>query len=153
MPNAFMRSRAGLSSLALTLSLCLPCPAAGAGAASEATPGSVGGAETLHAINQARAQAGLPALQADHRLAVLAQAHSAHMARQQRLSHDGFEQRRHAAGGGRCVENVAQGLNAPGPLVAAWLANGGHRRNLLAPGLRAAGVASDAGFVTFLACD
>lgn len=132
--------------LVVGLALAGPCQASGT--APEARPDA-----TLQAINTARAQAGVGELLAAPHLATLAQAHSTHMARTRQLSHDGFEQRRRQAGGGRCVENVAQGLAAPGPLVAAWLAHGGHRRNLLAPGLRRAAVAAEGGFVTFLACD
>jgi uncharacterized protein YkwD len=146
-PATGPRLRQALRAAAWVLGLAAAAPAPGAGDPRAAATA------TLVAINEARAQAGVAALQASPHLAALAQAHSAHMAREQRLSHDGFEQRRRQAGAGRCVENVAQGLATPGPLVAAWLAQAGHRRNLLAPGLQTAAVAAEGGFVTFLACD
>ena len=75
------------------------------------------------------------------------------MAREQRLSHDGFDERKQRAGSAACVENVAQGFQAADPLVAAWLSTTGHRRNLLAPRMRRAAVAAEGGYITFFACE
>jgi hypothetical protein len=110
-------------------------------------------AATLDAINDARLAQGLGPLAPAPLLAELARGHSQRMAREQRLTHDGFDDRRRRAGAGACVENVALGYSAAAPLVAAWLATAGHRRNLLAPHVRHAAVAAEGRYVTFLACD
>jgi hypothetical protein len=110
-------------------------------------------AATLAAINDARQAQSLGPLSAAPQLAELAREHSQRMAREQRLTHDGFDDRRRRAGGGACVENVAMGYSAAAPLVAAWLATAGHRRNLLAPHVRRAAVVAEGRYVTFLACD
>ena len=110
-------------------------------------------AQVLALVNARRAPLGLPALQAAAELDAIAAEHSRAMAASGRLSHDGFAQRFLRTSGQTCVENLATGLRQPDALVAAWWASPVHQRNLVAPRLQRAGLASVAGYVTFFACD
>ena len=110
----------------------------------------------LALINARRLPLGLPALQAAAHLDAIAAEHSQAMAASGQLSHDGFAQRFLRSSGQTCVENLANlpmGQRRPEALVAAWWASPVHQRNLVAPRLQRAGLASVAGFVTLFACD
>ncbi len=114
-----------------------PSPATPA-PAKAATPAAGNGptAQVVALTNQARAQAGCPALRSDARLAAAAQAHSADMAANDYFEHDGldgrsFAERLTAQGypspGG---ENIAQGQQSAQEVVTAWLNSPGHRANI-----------------------
>lgn len=137
-----------LHRLLLILALC----AAGSAAAQPA-PSPAWADEVLQAINQARAAAGLPALRAAAVLQAVAQGHSDTMARERRLTHDGFDARLDGTGRSLCVENVAGGTLDPRLLVNAWSRAPLHRRNLFEPRVREAGVAAAGRYVTLFACD
>ena len=109
--------------------------------------------QVLALINAQREPLGLTALQPAADLDNIAAQHSRAMAASGRLSHDGFAQRFLRTSGQTCVENLATGLRQPDALVAAWWASPVHQRNLVAPRLQRAGLASVAGYVTFFACD
>jgi uncharacterized protein YkwD len=110
-------------------------------------------AAVLDALNLYRRTQGLPALAAAPGLERLAEGHSAAMAGQGRLNHDGFAQRFDSSGGELCVENVAQGHRSAEQLIQGWRAVSTHHRNLLEPRVAFAGVGSRGRYVTFLACD
>ncbi len=101
----------------------------------------------LAAINELRQQRGLEPLMAEERLMRVAQAHARDMAL------NGFVGHRGSDGAGlegrlarigypyrRAAENVAAGTETPAETVAGWMSSEGHRRNILSPGLREAGV-------------
>lgn len=113
-------------------------------------------APVLALINARRLPLGLPALHAAADLDAIAAEHSQAMAASGQLNHDGFAQRFLRSRGQTCVENLANlpiGQRRPEALVAAWWASAVHQRNLVAPRLQRAGLASVAGYVTFFACD
>lgn len=134
------------------IGLLMALPRSAAPATADEWPAAFA-AQVLALINARRAPLGLPALQAAADLDAIAAAHSRSMAAGGRLSHDGFSQRFLRSGGQTCVENLAAGLRQPGALVAAWWASPVHQRNLVAPRLQRAGLASMGGYVTFFACD
>lgn len=99
--------------------------------------------------NDARADAGCPALVVDGRLAAAAQDHADDMAAHDYFSHtslDGttFAERARAAGypqpGG---ENIARGQRSAEEVVSAWMDSPGHRANILNCAFRAVGVGLD----------
>lgn len=110
------------------------------------------GQRLLHAVNAARAAAGVPVLAESAPLATLAAEHSRAMAAAGRASHDGFADRFGRAAAALCVENVAQGHAQPEAAVRHWLRADPHRGNLLDPRLGQAGAAVQGPFVTWLAC-
>ena len=103
-------------------------------------------------INAHRAQHGLHPLSPVPLLAGLAREHSALMARQHRLSHDGFQQRFANARSPTCVENVGVDPGTPEAEFEAWRNSPTHAHNLLDPGIARMGIAIEAGYVTFFAC-
>ena len=110
-------------------------------------------ARVLRAVNEARQQQGLPALEMTANLQRIAQAHSDDMAAKRRLSHDGFQARFDQTNSNLCVENVAGGTTIPATLVAAWSRAPQHRRNLYDPRVRRAGIAVTQVYVTLFACE
>jgi uncharacterized protein YkwD len=124
--------------------------------AREQTPGpdsALFARQLLAAINAERARLALSTLVPSPNLAVIALAHSRDMAAKGRLSHAGFSDRFQRADRDSCVENLASGPLPPDDLVQAWSASPAHRRNLVEPRSRQAGVASIDGYVTFFACE
>ncbi len=109
-------------------------------------------ADLLRAVNDYRAAQGLERWQADPALAAIARAHSLRMAREGRLSHEGFRQRALRSGSSLCVENLAAGHLAPEQAVALWRRSPSHHANLLEPGARWAGVGVAGRYATLLAC-
>ena len=109
--------------------------------------------QVLALINAYRSAQGLAPVQADPVLLQIAEASSREQAAAGRLSHSGFSKRFAQADRGTCVENLAAGLLQPEALVAAWQASPVHRRSLVAPVIRYAGLAKVNGYVTFFACD
>jgi uncharacterized protein YkwD len=109
---------------------------------------------TLHALNRVRAAHGLHVLRRDPCLARAARAHSREMVKRRYFAH------RSAAGAGlvariartgwlrhrrrwHVAENLAWGtgrLATPAAVVRAWMASPPHRRHILAPDLRVAGI-------------
>jgi uncharacterized protein YkwD len=102
-------------------------------------------------INGYRAEhAGTPlALTAS--LSVLAHEHAVAMAKDGRLSHDGFQQRFSNAQSPHCVENVAASGTAEATFDA-WRDSPTHARNLLDPGISRMGIGVDGRYVAFFAC-
>ena len=107
----------------------------------------------LDALNAYRSGQGLAPLTAAPGLQRLAAEHSAMMASQGGLSHEGFDRRFEGAGAELCVENVAQGHRSAEQLIQGWRAVPTHHRNMLESRVTYAGIASQGRYVTFLACD
>ena len=102
-------------------------------------------------INGYRAQHGRKSLVLDDSLSALAREHAVAMAKDGRLSHDGFQQRFARARSPHCVENVA----ASGTVQAtfdAWRGSPVHDHNLLDPDVSRMGIGIDGRYVTFFAC-
>lgn len=109
---------------------------------------------TLREVNRVRAAHGLVVLRGDPRLARAARVHSREMVAAHYFAHrsadgTGFVARIARTGWlrhrrvWRLAENIAWGtesLATPRAIVAAWMASPPHRRHLLAPALRVAGV-------------
>lgn len=108
--------------------------------------------DVLAEVNRYRASKGLGLLQPDARLQAIATEHSAVLACQGRLSHDGFQQRLQRSGAQLCVENLAAGSADAVALVAAWRASPEHHRNLLEPGVHAVGMGQAGPVISLLAC-
>jgi uncharacterized protein YkwD len=109
-------------------------------------------AELARLINDYRREQGLAPLGLADELARLAWAHTAEMADQGRLSHDGFRDRYMRTGSRVCVENVARNFRTPGALLEGWQRSPSHRRNLLEPKVVHMAIAAQARYVTFFAC-
>ena len=103
-------------------------------------------------INDYRAQRDVPPLTMDAPLADLAHEHAVRMARDKRLSHDGFQERFAMAGSPRCVENVGWNQRTPEAEFAGWRDSPTHARNLLDPGITRMGIGIEDRYVTFFAC-
>jgi uncharacterized protein YkwD len=142
--------RAGLRRALAAVSMVATLAAAPARAA--AGPEDAYTAELGRLIDDYRAQHRLQPLAMDARLSELAQAHAMHMAREDRMSHDGFQQRLVAARAPRCVENVGENLRTPQAAFGAWRDSPVHDHNLLDPAITRMGVAIEAGYVAFFAC-
>ena len=109
--------------------------------------------QVLDSVNRLRASQALPAWAPDADLALIATAHSQHMAERRRIGHEGFDSRFAQARRRHCVENLAAGFDRAEPLLAAWLASASHRDNLLALRPRWVGLGQVAGYITLMACD
>lgn len=99
----------------------------------------------LAQVNEARSRAGLGPLGIDPRLMKAAQVQSGTLAQRGQLSHnlDGSLEQRAARFGFRywmIAENLAAGIADPTLVVHSWLNSSGHRRNLLRPNAKVAGV-------------
>jgi uncharacterized protein YkwD len=112
-----------------------------------AAPAQPAGAdvELLRAINQARAQYGLPALRVDPRLRLAAQSHSRTLLRTGAFGHGNFARRmtRFGARGPAIGENLAWGVGAQAAtsgVLQSWLTSASHRANVLRPGFRRIGI-------------
>jgi uncharacterized protein YkwD len=103
-------------------------------------------------VNDYRKQHGLPPLQSATILSDLAHEHAARMARENRLSHEGFEQRFARTHAPHCVENVGGGYDSPRAEFEAWRRSSTHNHNLLDPEIRYMGIAVERGYVDFFAC-
>jgi uncharacterized protein YkwD len=103
-------------------------------------------------INDYRRQHGLPPLESATMLSDLAKEHAARMARERRLSHEGFEQRFARTQAPHCVENVGGGYDTPRKEFDAWRKSSTHDHNLLDPDVRYMGIAVDGGYVAYFAC-
>lgn len=146
-----MRSSwSGIVKPAAILAMMLGAAPNGAGAATGDS--DVYTARLGRLINAHRAQHGLQPLAPVDLLARLAREHSALMAREHRLSHDGFQQRFANARSPTCVENVGVDPGTPEAELEAWRNSPTHARNLLDPRIARMGIAIEAGYVTFFAC-
>lgn len=97
----------------------------------------------LEAINAERARAALPALSADPGLDAAAQEWAQTAARRRSLSHRKDLKPLLLRGGWTTLnENIysGTGIMSPDRVVRAWMASPGHRKNLLAPRITAAGL-------------
>lgn len=114
------------------------------------------GPQTLALINSYRTSRGLSPLTSNGTLVALARQHSQYQSARNRMSHDGFRQRsaRAKAAGLSivCAENVAYNYKSAQHLLSGWVRSAGHRKNLLRPGLRYAGVSIVGDYATFFAC-
>ena len=148
--NRYTRSGSYIIALIATLALPIaPTPCVVAAALDRAsTPGQQLG----NLINDYRKQHGLQPLEPAAMLSELAREHAARMARDNRLSHDGFEQRLAKTRAPRCVENVGDGYETPPAAFDAWRNSPVHDRNLLDPKIRYMGLAIERGYVAFFAC-
>jgi uncharacterized protein YkwD len=93
--------------------------------------------ELVRLVNQRRAARHCPALRWDIRLAAVAQAHSADMARRHYFSHvdpDGLDPSERIDRAGieawASAENIAQGYRTASEVLDGWIVSPGHRRNL-----------------------
>ena len=109
-------------------------------------------AQLAKLINDYRVQHGLQPLAIDSTLSDLAREHAMYMARQDRLSHDGFQQRLIKARSPRCVENVGSNYGTPGAELEAWRTSASHNHNLLDARIARMGLAIEDDYVTFFAC-
>jgi uncharacterized protein YkwD len=106
-------------------------------------------ADILKFSNDARQQAGLPALIGNSSLDVLALGHCSQMATTRRLSHDGFDRRAESAlsmGLLSFGENCAEGYRDGEAVVRAWMDSPGHRANILDSRFRVTGIAYEDGY-------
>jgi uncharacterized protein YkwD len=138
----------------LLLLVMASAQAGGARAERDATRGSerVVGAELLRSIHAYRGRNGVGALAPSAALDALAEEHSRTMARERRLTHDGFRQRAARAGSTACVENVGWNYAGARSQLQGWIDSPSHNVNLLDPGIRQGGIGEEAGYVTFLGC-
>jgi uncharacterized protein YkwD len=103
-------------------------------------------------INDYRTHNGLQPLVLVAPLSELAQKHAAHMAQEDRLSHEGFQQRFVAARSPHCVENVGWNTGTPQAEFEAWQHSPAHDHNLLDAGITRMGIAIEGRYVAFFAC-
>ena len=114
------------------------------------------GPETLALINAYRVSRGLSPLASHATLQALARQHSQHQVARNTLSHDGFRQRSAKAKAAGlsviCAENSGYNYKNAQQLFLGWRNSAAHRRNLLRPNLRYAGVSVVGAYATFFAC-
>ena len=103
-------------------------------------------------INDYRVHNGLQPLALAAPLSELAQKHAARMAREDRLSHEGFQQRFANARSPRCVENVGANSGPAQAAFAAWRNSPTHDHNLLDARITRMGIAVEGPYVAFFAC-
>jgi uncharacterized protein YkwD len=139
--------------VAILIVLLLSAAPGGAAEGPARTPAAAGYAQHLaDLINQYRLQHGLAPLKSTDYLASIASEHTAQMADQRRLSHDGFRDRFDRTHARICVENVGWNFPFPEAQLDGWRASPGHHRNLLEPKVTQMGVAVSRAYVTFFAC-
>ena len=85
----------------------------------------------LIAINSARFDNGLSALQLDDCLTQQAQNHADKMARTGRMNHNGFSERLQNCSKNMGSENVAAGQSNATECVSAWINSTGHNKNMM----------------------
>jgi len=100
----------------------------------------------LELTNKEREKEGLKLLRANPKLFAAARAHSANMARQDKLAHElddkKPDERMRAAGyeGANWGENIAGGMPTPATAMEVWMNSEGHRGNILNPGYSEIGI-------------
>jgi uncharacterized protein YkwD len=117
-----------------------------------AKPAAQDGKDLLQEINRTRLRLGAAPLRPDARLDAIAARQNDFMARQGRMSHDGFDERFALSGSDHCVENLAWNYPNAESTVQGWLNSPQHRTNLLDPEITHAGTALGRGYATFFAC-
>lgn len=132
----------------LLLAGAMPLPAA----AIQMAGTTLYGQTLLEQINHYRQERGLSQLTFDPGLNRVAKTHSFIMFQQKRISHLDFNKRFERSGSRLCVENVGWNYTSPIQQFAAWRKSSGHDQNMLADGLRKAGIAEVGGYVTFFSC-
>jgi uncharacterized protein YkwD len=111
--------------------------------------------ELLVLINRYRSSHRLKALVSSPLYNDLAREHSQAMQEQQRMSHDGADDRfrQAAADSARsCVENVGWNHETPQSLFNGWRNSAGHNRNMLNREINRAGINKTGAYITFFAC-
>lgn len=103
-------------------------------------------------INDYRTQRGLPTIALAAPLSALAREHAMRMAREHRLSHDGFQERFAKARSPTCVENVGETHGGPEVEFDAWRKSPVHDRNLLDSRITRMGIAIEGRYAAFFAC-
>lgn len=135
-----MRSPRRLVS-AVVAAVALTCAIAAQG--SPAAPRSPAGG-VLAELNRIRAENGLRPLRHDRRLARASRGHVADLLRRNAFEHGDVQARLRSSGarGPLFGENLAYGPRSYGPrlIVEMWLNSPAHRRNMLRPGWRRAGI-------------
>jgi len=109
--------------------------------------------ELVTLINKYRTSNGLNALFLDKKLIGLAESHSAEMNSLGVLSHDNFNDRFKKSGADSCIENVGWNFRTARDQFIAWKKSEGHNRNMMATGIRKAGISKIGEYVTFFSCD
>jgi hypothetical protein len=121
--------RLGLVGLAvLVIGVALPLALQSSRSPASAAESSVE-AQVLSLTNQARADAGLPALRTSSALTAVARAWSGHMAATRQLTHDGSLGSK-ISGWSMIGENIAMAWSAS-QAQQLWMASSGHRANIL----------------------
>ena len=114
------------------------------------------GPETLKLINSYRVSHGVSPVASHGTLQALARQHSQYQAARNSLNHDGFRQRSAQAKAAGlsvvCAENVGHNYRNAKQLFSGWSNSAAHRKNLLRPKLRYAGVSVVGAYATFFAC-
>jgi uncharacterized protein YkwD len=136
---------------ALTIAL-IATPAAGDPARGRTYDNTVFVEHLAQLINHYREDHGLEPLSLAEELIALAGEHSASMAAQRQLSHEGFRDRYRLASSKICVENVGWNHPTPESLLEGWVRSPAHHRNLLEPKVMRMGLAATTRYVTFFAC-
>lgn len=103
-------------------------------------------------INRYRERNGLAPLTISQDLVALAGEHSASMAAQRQLTHDGFDERYTRASSRVCIENVGWNFQTAESLMDGWRHSPAHHRNLLEAKVARMGIAVAERYVTFFAC-
>lgn len=108
--------------------------------------------EVLNIVNQERQRAGLSPLRLQSQLTAAAQAHSNDMARNNFISHTGYDGssfvdriKRTGYNFRSGAENVAAGQTSSQNVMQSWMNSPGHRNNILNPGYRDIGIANARG--------
>ena len=129
----------------LMMALALTTGLAGTAAACSMSPGHAAAMVSL--VNAERARAGLGTVALDGSLMQAAQSLACDNARARSYSHtgaDGSDLRARVKRAGyrlrEAVENTFLGRNGAGAAVGYWARSGGHRANMLEPGVTGAGV-------------
>lgn len=147
-------TRSAGKAIGLLVAFGLPAPILSAEPTSSSPDAETASREhdLLRAVNDYRAAQGLVRWRVDPGLVAIARAHSRRMAREGRLSHEGFEHRAMRTGSRLCVENLVAGHASGEQAVALWRRSPAHHDNLLDPGAQWAGVGVAGRFATLLAC-
>ena len=103
-------------------------------------------------INRYRQSHGLAPLAISQDLVALAGEHSAAMAAQRYLTHEGFDDRYTRARSRICIENVGRNFQTAEALMDGWRLSPEHHRNLLEAKVARMGIGVDSRSVTFFAC-
>lgn len=135
----------------IAATLMLACLASANAAAADAIDRDHDVDRLSQLINGYRAEHGGKSLALDDSLSALAREHAFVMAKDGRLSHDGFQQRFAKARSPHCVENVAASGTAQATFDA-WRGSPIHAHNLLDPDTSRMGIGIGGRYAAFFAC-